>query len=88
MARTMYRLKNFSSQRLAEKHGDALGAHARGQQRQAVSKLAEVAAAAPIAPQLYSSLGLVYENMLHESGKEIMRKKRRLGSEKKDSVNA
>lgn len=88
MARTMYRLKNFSSQRLAEKHGDALGAHARGQQRQAVRKLAEVAAAAPIAPQLYSSLGLVYENMLHESGKEIIRKKRKFGSEKKDSVSA
>lgn len=76
MARTMYRIKNFSSRKLAEKHGDALGAHARGQQRQAVSKLSEVAEAAPIAPQLYSSLGLVYENILEESEQELFRRKK------------
>jgi hypothetical protein len=56
LARTMYRLKNFSSQKLAEKHGDALGAHARGQHEQAVAKLSEVASAAPIAPQVSSRL--------------------------------
>jgi hypothetical protein len=56
LARTMYRLKNFSSQKLAEKHGDALGAHARGQHQQAVAKLSEVASAAPIAPQVSSRI--------------------------------
>ena len=30
IARTMYRLRNFKSHRMAEKHGDALGSHARG----------------------------------------------------------
>jgi hypothetical protein len=66
MARAMYRLKNFSSRKLAERHGLALGAHARGQQQLAVKTLAEVAEAAPIAPQVYSSLGLLYENLFLE----------------------
>ena len=69
MARSMYRLKNFSSQKLAQRHGLALGAHARGQQKLAVQTLAEVAEAAPIAPQVYSSLGLLYENLLDEEQK-------------------
>lgn len=67
LARTMYRLKNFSSQKLAEKHGDALGAHARGQYQQAIAKLSEVASAAPIAPQvsvLDSSLSLFLSHMV------------------------
>mmetsp|Transcript_16860 Transcript_16860/g.20580 ORF Transcript_16860/g.20580 Transcript_16860/m.20580 type:complete len:1144 (-) Transcript_16860:2555-5986(-) len=75
--RSMYRLKSFSSQRLAQRHGDALGAHSRGLQRTAVLKLAEVAEAAPIAPQIYSSLGLVYENMLRE---EMTKKENKLTS--------
>jgi hypothetical protein len=66
IARTMYRLRNFKSHRMAEKHGDALGRHARGLNRSAVAKLKEVASAAPIAPQIYSSLGLVYESMLSD----------------------
>lgn len=66
VAKTMYRLRNFSSQRMAEKHGDALGAHARGLNKTAVDKLQQVASAAPVAPQVYSSLGLVYENMLRD----------------------
>jgi hypothetical protein len=67
LARTMYRLKNFSSQKLAEKHGDALGAHARGQHQQAIAKLSEVASAAPIAPQvsvLYSGLAFFLSHMV------------------------
>lgn len=72
IARTMYRLNPFKSHRMAEKHGDALGRHARGLNRSAVTKLKEVANAAPIAPQVYSSLGLVYESMLNdEMGKSI-----------------
>ncbi len=66
IARTMYRLNPFKSHRMAEKHGDALGRHARGLNRSAVTKLKEVANAAPIAPQVYSSLGLVYESMLND----------------------
>ncbi len=69
IARTMYRLGNFKSHRMAEKHGEALGRHARGMNRSAVSKLKEVATAAPIAPQVYSSLGLVYESILSDEMK-------------------
>ena len=65
-SRVMYRLKNFKSQRLVSKQGMALGAHARGQHKMAIQTLGEVAAVAPLAPQVYSTLGLVYENMLRD----------------------
>jgi hypothetical protein len=67
--RRMYRLRNFQSFKMAERHGDALAAHARGQPRLAIEKLKAVAKAAPSAPQVYSSLGMVYEDMLKESRK-------------------
>lgn len=67
--RHMYRLRNFKSQRLAQKHGAALGAHAMGKPKEAIQKLKQVAKDAPSAPQLYSSLGLVYEDMLQEMQK-------------------
>lgn len=67
--RRMYRLRNFKSFKMAERHGDALAAHARGQPRLAIEKLKAVAKAAPSAPQVYSSLGMVYEDMLNESRK-------------------
>jgi hypothetical protein len=73
--RPMYRMRNFKSARMAERHGDALGAHARGQSLAAVKKLELVAADAPAAPQVYSTLGMVYESLLSDS-----RKKRRLTS--------
>lgn len=66
IAKKMYKMKNFKSHRMAQRHGEALGAHARGLNVSAVDKLKEVATAAPIAPQLYSSLGLVYESKLRE----------------------
>lgn len=69
VAKTMYKLKNFKSIKMAQKHGEALGAHARGLNVSAVSKLKAVASAAPVAPQIYSSLGLVYESMLTEAKK-------------------
>lgn len=70
--RRMYRLRNFKSQRLAQKHGAAMGAHALGRQQEAIQLLKQVARDAPSAPQIYSSLGLVYEDMLHEcQGKMI-----------------
>ncbi len=65
--RAMHRLREFASQRLAEKHGEAIGAHIRGMSETAVQKLREVAKAAPGAPQVYSSLGMVYESMLNET---------------------
>jgi len=70
ISRTMYRLKNFKSHKLVERQGQALGAHARGEHKEAIAKLAEVAEAAPLAPQVYSTLGLVYENMLREKDAE------------------
>jgi hypothetical protein len=62
--RTLYRMKNFKSVRMAERHGEALGAHARGQPLLAIEKLQQVAADAPTAPQVYTSLGMIYEDML------------------------
>ncbi|KAL9188503.1 hypothetical protein ACHAXT_006881 [Thalassiosira profunda] len=64
--RVMHRLKDFSSQRLARMHGEAMGAHIRGMSETAVQKLRELAKLAPGAPQVYSSLGMVYESMLRD----------------------
>ena len=64
--RTLYRMRNFKSFRMAERHGDALGAHARGLPLLAIQKLQQVAADAPTAPQVYTSLGMVYEDMLNQ----------------------
>lgn len=65
--RRMYRLRNFQSFKMAQRHGDALAAHARGDHKTAIEKLKAVAKDAPSAPQVYSSLGMVYEDMLKES---------------------
>eukprot|EP00934_Nitzschia_sp_Nitz4_P001289 Nitzschia sp. Nitz4//scaffold3_size479765//87037//91885//NITZ4_000034-RA/size479765-augustus-gene-0.7-mRNA-1//1//CDS//3329550560//1289//frame0 len=65
--RQMYRMKNFQSQKMAHRHGQALAAHARGQPWLAIEMLKKVAVKAPSAPQIYSSLGLVYEDLLKES---------------------
>jgi hypothetical protein len=62
----LVRLRNFQSQRLARRHGDALAAHASGQPLEAIQLLKEVAKKAPSAPQVYSSLGMVYQDMLNE----------------------
>jgi len=79
IAKTMYRLKNFKSHKMAQRHGEALGAHARGLNVSAVDKLRDVAIAAPVAPQVYSSLGLVYESMLRE---ETAKSKRNMNTGK------
>jgi hypothetical protein len=63
----LQRLRNFKSSRMAEKHGAALGAHIQGKPALAIRKLKQVAALAPSAPQIYSSLGMVYEDLLQES---------------------
>jgi hypothetical protein len=63
----LQRLKNFKSTRMAEKHGAALGAHVQGKPALAIRKLKQIAASAPLAPQIYSSLGMVYEDLLQES---------------------
>ena len=64
--RVLHRLKDFTSQRLAEKHGEAIGAHIMGMSETAVQKLRDVAKSAPGAPQVYSSLGMVFESMLKD----------------------
>ena len=64
--RKKQRLKSFRSFKMAEKHGEAMAAHIRGQPRIAIKKLQQLAIHAPSAPQIYSSLGLVYEGMLNE----------------------
>ena len=63
----LQRLKNFKSTRMAEKHGAALGAHVQGKSDVAIRKLKQIAASVPLAPQIYSSLGMVYEDLLQES---------------------
>eukprot|EP00804_Cyclotella_cryptica_P030618 CCRYP_015660-RB/>CCRYP_015660-RB protein AED:0.34 eAED:0.34 QI:350/1/1/1/0.8/0.66/6/1929/1583 len=67
--RVMFRLRDFSSHRLSLRHGEALAAHIRGDSESAIQKLRDVAKAAPGAPQVYSSLGMVYESMLDELDK-------------------
>jgi len=69
--RILHRMREFSSQRLAQQHGEAIAAHVRGMSDVAVEKLSQVAKAAPTAPQVYSSLGMVYESMLTEIEKEL-----------------
>ena len=69
--RVLHRMREFSSHRMAQQHGEAITAHVRGQSDIAVAKLRQVAQAAPTAPQVYSSLGMVYESMLTEVEKEI-----------------
>jgi hypothetical protein len=61
------RLRNFNSTRMAEKHGAALGAHIQGRPALAIRRLKQVATLAPSAPQIYSSLGMIYEDLLQES---------------------
>ena len=61
-----YRMRNFKSHRMAERHGEALGAHARGLPLLAIKKLQQVAVDAPTAPQIYTSLGMIYEDMLKQ----------------------
>ena len=63
----LFRMRNFTSQRMARRHGEALGAHARGQPKLAIQMLRQVAKDAPSAPQVYSSLGMVYEDMLKDA---------------------
>jgi hypothetical protein len=66
----MYQLKNFRSHRMAQRHGEAIGAFVQGRPKVAIAKLKELAHDAPLAPQVYSSLGMVYEDMLRTYQKE------------------
>jgi hypothetical protein len=80
--RRMFRLRNFKSFKMAQRHGEALGAHARGLPKLAIYKLKQVANDAPSAPQVYSSLGMVYEDMLKDS-----QRKREAKQNGKDTEN-
>lgn len=62
----MFRMRSFKSAKMTERHGDALAAFAQGQHREAIEKLQNVARELPSAPQVYSSLGMVYEEMLRD----------------------
>lgn len=62
----VFRMRNFRSARMAERHGEAMDAHIRGRPKEAIEKLKQVAKEAPSAPQVYFSLGGVYEDMLRE----------------------
>jgi hypothetical protein len=64
--RRRYRMRNFKSFRMAQRHGEALGAHARGNPALAIQKLKAIAQDHPSAPQIYSSLGMIYEEMLQD----------------------
>ena len=69
--RILSRMREFSSQKIAQQHGEALSAYVKGMPDVAVEKLAQVAKAAPTAPQVYSSIGMVYESMLTDIEKKI-----------------
>jgi len=86
--RIMHRLRDFKSYRMSQRHGDALGAHARGLPKVAIQKLKAVAGDAPAAPQVYSSLGMVYENMLHESQKSEEERLNGIDSTQDDGIES
>ncbi|GKY95516.1 hypothetical protein MPSEU_000513300 [Mayamaea pseudoterrestris] len=65
-----FKMRNFKSIKLAEQHGEALNAHTRGRHKEAIQTLKQIAREAPSAPQVYSSLGMVYCDMLDEAGKQ------------------
>jgi len=60
----LFRMKNFASAKLAQIHGDAISALARGLPDLSIQLLKKLARDAPTAPQVYSSLGMVYESMI------------------------
>ncbi|KAL7574844.1 hypothetical protein ACA910_010681 [Epithemia clementina (nom. ined.)] len=74
----LYRLRNFRSQRMAQRHGEALGAMVLGQSTVAIEKLKQVAKDAPSAPQIYSSLGMVYEDMLRGCQREYNEERKKI----------
>jgi hypothetical protein len=61
------RLRNFRSFRLAKWEGEAMSLHISGRHSLAIDKLKELAREVPSAPQVYSSLAMVYAAMLQES---------------------
>lgn len=61
------RMKSFRSAKMAERHGEALSAHIRGKPALAIRKLKRLAKDVPSAPQIYSSLGMVYHDLFAES---------------------
>ncbi|CAB9498892.1 expressed unknown protein [Seminavis robusta] len=69
--RRLFRLKNFKSYKMAQRHGQALGAHARGLPKLAIARLQQIAKDAPSAPQVYSSLGMVYTDMYQTCWKKF-----------------
>ncbi|GAX25437.1 hypothetical protein FisN_1Hh392 [Fistulifera solaris] len=70
--RRRYRMKNFKSFRMAQRHGEALAAHARGNPSLAIQKLKAIAQDHPSAPQIYSSLGMIYEEMLQDQKAKVI----------------
>jgi hypothetical protein len=62
----LFRMRNFRSVRMTERHGDALASFACGNHGEAIAKLQMVARDLPSAPQVYASLAVVYEEMLSE----------------------
>ncbi|GAX20947.1 hypothetical protein FisN_1Lh392 [Fistulifera solaris] len=69
--RRRYRMRNFKSFRMAQRHGEALAAHARGNPALAIQKLKAIAQDHPSAPQIYSSLGMIYEEMLQDQKSKL-----------------
>ena len=67
----LHKLKNFKSEKLVKYHGEALGAFAQGHNDRAIKTLQKVASNVPDAPQIYSSLGMVYETLLGEKKSEL-----------------
>merc|ERR1712125_18361 len=71
---SLKKLKNFKSEKLVKYHGEALGAFARGHNDAAIKTLQKVASKVPDAPQIYSSLGMVFETLLGEKKIELNKK--------------
>lgn len=83
--RRRYKLENFQTARMTQRHGDALNFHASGQPKLAIEALKKVAQDAPSAPQVYSSLGMVYEDMFRESMRRSQQRESLVPPENEDT---
>ena len=76
----MYRLKNLKSHKLVQRQGQALGAHARGEHREAIAKLAEVAEAAVASLEVVVPRPYLHPHLSSQSHRPALPTLTRLGS--------
>lgn len=64
---TVHSMKALQSKKHSQRLGEAMDAHTRGKHKETIEKLKQIARDVPSEAQVYSSLGMVYEQMLREA---------------------